>query len=70
MQLGRQFPFTATVFLIASLASVGLPGFSGFVAELHIITGAWASYSYLALMAGTGVVIGVAYSMRALIRVF
>ena len=70
MQLGRQFPFTAAVFLIASLASVGLPGFSGFVAELHVITGAWASYSYLALMAGTGVVIGVAYSMRALISVF
>ena len=70
MQLGRQYPFAATVFLIASLASVGLPGFSGFVAELHVITGAWASYSYLALMAGTGVVIGVAYSMRALIRVF
>ena len=70
MQLGRQLPFAATVFLIAALASVGMPGFSGFVAELHVITGAWSSFSYLALLAGLGIVIGVAYSMRALITVF
>ncbi len=70
MQLGKKLPFAATVFLIAALASVGLPGFSGFVAELHVITGAWSTYSYLAILAGLGVVIGVAYSMRALLTVF
>jgi NADH-quinone oxidoreductase subunit M len=70
MQVGKQLPFAATIFLIAALASVGMPGFSGFVAELHVITGAWSSYSYLALMAGLGVILGVAYSMRALFTVF
>ena len=44
MQLGKQLPFAAAVFLIAALASVGMPGFSGFVAELHVITGAWSSF--------------------------
>jgi len=70
MDLGRKLPFAATVFLIAALASVGLPGFSGFVAELHVITGAWSSFSYTAIMAGIGIVIGVAYSLRALLTVF
>jgi NADH-quinone oxidoreductase subunit M len=70
MHLGAKLPFAASVFLIASLASVGLPGFSGFVAELHVITGAWSSFAYHAILAGLGIVIGVAYSMRALLTVF
>ncbi len=68
--LRRQLPFAGTVFLLAGLASMGLPGFSGFVAELHVIAGAWQSYAWLSLLAGLGVVLGVAYTMRALLASF
>jgi len=68
--LRGQLPFAGTVFLLAGLASMGLPGFSGFVAELHVIAGAWQSYAWLSLLAGLGVVLGVAYTMRALLASF
>ena len=35
MQLGKKLPFAAITFVIAGVASMGLPGFSGFVAELQ-----------------------------------
>ena len=37
----RALPFAAGTFAIASFASMGLPGFSGFVAELQVLVGAW-----------------------------
>jgi NADH-quinone oxidoreductase subunit M len=41
MRLVRAMPFAAMTFVVASLASMGLPGFSGFVAELQVLMGAW-----------------------------
>jgi len=70
MDLGHALPFAAGTFVIASLASMGLPGFSGFVAELSILYGAWQFYPQLALLAGVGIVIGVAFMMRTLVRAF
>jgi NADH-quinone oxidoreductase subunit M len=57
-------------FTIASVASMGLPGFSGFVAELQVLIGAWQAFPTLAVVAGLGILIGVAYSMRALQKAF
>ena len=37
----RVIPFLGTMYMIAGFASLGLPGFSGFVAELNIFTGAF-----------------------------
>jgi NADH-quinone oxidoreductase subunit M len=39
-------------FVVASLASMGLPGFSGFVAELQVLIGAWQAFPILALLTG------------------
>ena len=39
MHLGRRMPFAAGAFVIAGMASMGLPGFSGFVAELQVLIG-------------------------------
>ena len=36
MQLGRGIPFLAFVFVVASAASIGIPGFTGFAAEITI----------------------------------
>jgi len=70
MGLGRAMPFAAVTFTVASVASMGLPGFSGFVAELQILLGAWQAFPALALAAGVGVVIGVAFILRALQKAF
>ncbi len=70
MRLAKVIPFAAVTFVIASVASMGLPGFSGFVAELQILIGAWQAFPGLAILAGIGIVMGVAYTLRALQKSF
>lgn len=70
MELARLLPFAAVTFVIASVASMGLPGFSGFVAELQVLAGAWRAFPGKAILAGVGIVIGAAYTLRALQKAF
>jgi len=70
MNLNQTIPFAAVTFTIASMASMGLPGFSGFVAELQVLIGAWHLSPTLAVVAGFGILVGVAYTLRALFLAF
>jgi NADH-quinone oxidoreductase subunit M len=70
MNLNQLIPFAAVTFTIASVASMGLPGFSGFVAELQVLIGAWQVSPTLAVVAGLGILVGVAYTLRALLQAF
>jgi len=70
MHLSRRLPFAAWAFVFAGVASMGLPGFSGFVAELQILIGAWQAKPWWTIAAGLGIVIGVAYTWRAMQRGF
>ncbi|HEY1576401.1 MAG TPA: NADH-quinone oxidoreductase subunit M [Terracidiphilus sp.] len=70
MHLGRRLPFAAWAFVIAGMASMGLPGFSGFVAELQVIIGSWIAKPWWTAAAGIGIVLGVAYTWRALQKAF
>jgi len=70
MNLSALIPFAAVTFTLASVASMGLPGFSGFVAELQVLIGAWQAFPTLAVLAAIGILIGVAYAMRALQQAF
>ncbi len=70
MNLGKAMPFAAVTFVIAGAASMGLPGFSGFVAELQVLIGAWQTYPTFAVLAGVGIVVGVAYTLRAMQKAF
>jgi NADH-quinone oxidoreductase subunit M len=70
MGLAKAIPFAAVTFVLASVASMGLPGFSGFVAELQVLIGAWKAFPMLAVASGVGIVIGVAYALRALQKAF
>jgi NADH-quinone oxidoreductase subunit M len=70
MQLARALPFAGVTFAIASFASMGLPGFSGFVAELQVLIGAWHVNASYAIIAGVGILIGVVYTLRALVKAF
>src|SRR6266446_6950243 len=60
MNLNHLIPFAAITFTIASVASMGLPGFSGFVAELQVLIGAWQVSPTMAVVAGLGILVGVA----------
>jgi NADH-quinone oxidoreductase subunit M len=70
MNLYKAMPFAAVTFIVAGMASMGLPGFSGFVAELMILVGVWRSYPVLAVCVGIGIVLGVAYVWRAMQQAF
>ena len=70
MHLSRRMPFAAWAFVIAGMASMGLPGFSGFVAELQVLVGAWMVKPWWTVAAGVGIVVGVAYTWRAMQKAF
>jgi NADH-quinone oxidoreductase subunit M len=70
MALMRSIPFAGVVFVLAAVAGMGLPGFSGFVAELQVLLGSWRAFPTLTVVAGIGILIGVAYSLRAIQKGF
>jgi NADH-quinone oxidoreductase subunit M len=70
MPLARLPPFAAVTFVIAWMASIGLPGFSGFIAELQVLVGSWRAFPWLSCLAGVGILIGVAFAWRALQATF
>jgi NADH-quinone oxidoreductase subunit M len=57
-------PVFAALFLIVSLAALGLPGLNGFVGEFLIMLGAWSSFLPLAVAAGIGVILAAWYVLR------
>ena len=70
MNLRRALPFAAFTFVIASAASMGIPGFSGFAAEITILIGAWKTFPFAVWITGAGMVLVAAFTLRALKRSF
>ncbi len=70
MHLSKRLPFAAWAFVIAGVASMGLPGFSGFIAELQVLVGSWTANPWWTGAAGVGIVVGVAYTWRVLQKAF
>jgi NADH-quinone oxidoreductase subunit M len=70
LELSRTLPFAAFVFVVASAASMGIPGFSGFAAEVTILIGAWKSYPAAVWITGIGMVLVAAFTLRALKKSF
>lgn len=68
--LAHQMPRAAVAFLIASLASLGLPGLFNFVAEYSVFVGAFPVYSVLAVLAISAIVITAVYILRVHRKVF
>ena len=61
--LVNRMPWYAAVFLIFTLANVGLPGTSGFVGEFVILLGTFKANTWVALLATTGVILSAAYAL-------
>src|SRR3989440_9387531 len=70
MELNRALPFAAFVFVIASAASMGIPGFSGFAAEITILIGVWKTFPIAVWITGAGMVLVAAFTLRALKKSF
>ncbi len=66
MPLHRMLPCAAFTFVLAGLASMGMPGFSGFPAELTILIGTWQTSPLLGLIAAVGVLVAAAFTLRAI----
>lgn len=63
-------PFAGVGFIIGGLVSMGMPGFSGFVAEFPIFMGVWQSQWLVAVIASISIVITAAYIMTNIRKVF
>jgi NADH-quinone oxidoreductase subunit M len=59
----KAVPVLATVFMVLMLASVGLPGLSGFVGEFLIFLGAFRDHSTASIIAATSIIFGAAYML-------
>ena len=73
--LAHGMPVYATFFMIATLASVGLPGMAGFIGEFLILFGTFGSETLpharlMVVLAATGVVLGAIYMLWMYQRVF
>jgi len=68
--LWRSLPGAAIAFTLATAASMGLPGFSGFVAEISVAIGLWQTFPWLVPAIAVGIVITGAFSLRALHKGF
>jgi NADH-quinone oxidoreductase subunit M len=66
MPLFRLMPFAAVTFVLAALASMGMPGFSGFPAELTILIGTWSVSPVWTLAAALGVLVAAAFTLRVM----
>jgi NADH-quinone oxidoreductase subunit M len=63
-------PFAAIGFIIGGLVSMGMPGFSGFIAEFPIFMGVWREQWLVAVIASISIIITAAYIMRNIRQVF
>jgi NADH-quinone oxidoreductase subunit M len=61
--LSNNMPGYALLFMIFTMAAVGLPGTSGFVGEFLALVGAYAINSWVAAVATTGIILGAAYML-------
>ena len=68
--LSNRMRVTSFFFAIAVLASMGLPGLSGFIAEFMVFTGAFRTYLPLAVLAVIGAALTAVYVLRLLARTF
>ena len=68
--LATRIPVYSTLMSLAILASMGLPGLAQFVSELHVLIGAFQRWGLWTLIAGAGILVTAAYSLRTIGKMF
>ncbi len=67
--LARVIPVFSLLLVVSSLASIGLPGLSGFVGEFLVLLGSFERHPWATGLATTGVIFAAAYLLWALQRI-
>ncbi|MFM9974698.1 MAG: NADH-quinone oxidoreductase subunit M [Beijerinckiaceae bacterium] len=67
--LVNRMPWFALVFMVFTMANVGLPGTSGFVGEFLTLLGAFKANTWVAFLATTGVILSACYALWLFARV-
>ena len=68
--LANRMPFVAAALLIAGLASLGLPGLSGFVSEGLVFLGAFQAFPWPTALAVLGIILTAGYILWMMERTF
>ena len=68
--LANRMPIVATAILVAGLASLGLPGLSGFVSEVLVFMGAFQAFPWLTVLAVLGIILAAGYILWMMERTF
>jgi len=68
--LWKSIPVLSGLFVLTAFASIGLPGFSGFVGEFLVLIGAFLTRGPYTIIAATGVVLAAVYLLWAVQRTF
>jgi NADH-quinone oxidoreductase subunit M len=63
-------PFISGCFLVACMASIGVPGTVNFIAEVMIIVGSWNRYPFQVIVAVVGIVLTLAYLFKMMRGLF
>jgi NADH-quinone oxidoreductase subunit M len=67
----KPLPLVAIGVIVGSLVSMGMPGFSGFIAEFPIFRGIWSTdYWWMAIIAAISIVVTASYVLLVVRRVF
>lgn len=67
--LARSMPFMSGVLLAAGMASLGLPGLSGFVGEFLSLLGLFETHRWLTALAALGIVLTAVYVLRSVLKI-
>ncbi len=68
--LVNRMPFVAACFIVACMASIGMPGTVNFIAEVMIIVGSWNKYPFQVIVAVVGIVLTMAYLFKMMRGIF
>lgn len=66
--LAKSMPFVSGIFLAGGMASLGLPGMSGFISEFFAFLGLFGNLPVLAAIGALGIVLTAVYLLRAILR--
>ncbi len=67
--LSKTMPVYATIFMILTMSSIGLPGLNGFIGEFAILAGTFQTWPWAAVVATSGIILGAAYMLWMFQRV-
>jgi NADH-quinone oxidoreductase subunit M len=68
--LSNRMPFISGCFVVACMASIGVPGTLNFIAEVMIIVGSWNKYPFQVIVAVVGIVLTLGYLFKMMRGLF